>query len=71
MSLKNIFLPFSRDEHHKGFYNDVDPEHSLNEIDYSDYFELPDDEDFPYDTAWQLLYGSCNIFVLALQKVFG
>lgn len=71
MSQKNKFLPFNRGGYHKGFYNDGDPEHSLNEIDYTEFFESPDNDDFPYDTAWQLLCGSCNIFVLALQKVFG
>lgn len=71
MPLKNSFFPFHRHGNHKGFYNDGDPQRSLNEIDYNDFFESPDDDDFPYDTAWQLLCGSCNIFVLALQKVFG
>lgn len=70
MSNKDCFFPFSQVRQHKGFYNDGDPENSLNEIDYADFFDLPDNDDFPYDTAWTLLCGSCNIFVLALQEAF-
>lgn len=70
MNIRNTFLSLSRGVCHKGFYNDGDPEHSLNEIDYTDFFEYPDDNEFPYDSAWSLLSGSCNIFVLALQKTY-
>ena len=56
---------------HKGFYNDDDITKSLCEISYSDFFEYPDDDEFPYDSAHSLLRGSCNHFAVALQKVLG
>ena len=54
---------------HKGFYNDEDIDQSLSEIRYSDFFVMPDDEEFPYDSAYQLLHGACNYFALSLQKL--
>ena len=53
---------------HKGFYNDDDFSDELIKIRYTDFFEYPDDEDFPYDSAHSLLRGSCNHFALSLQK---
>ena len=57
--------------HHKGFYNDENFIKSLAEILYDDFFELPDDDLFPYSMAYPLLCGSCHIFAEALQKKLG
>lgn len=46
---------------HKGFYNE--------DVDYTDLFECPDDDEFPYDSAHSLLCGSCHHFALASNKV--
>ena len=62
---------FGRYECHKGFYNDEDPIKPLNEIYYTDFFEDPDDKDFPYYSAYQLLCGSCHLFALSLKKLLG
>lgn len=56
---------------HKGFYIEDNPEESLFKIRYTDFFEYPDDEYFPYDSAHELLCGSCHHFALSLRKVFG
>lgn len=59
---------------HKGFYNIDgidDITDALLEIRYSEFFEYPDDEDFPYDSAHSLLRGSCNHFAVALKNVLG
>lgn len=56
---------------HKGFYNDDDCEKTLINVRYSDYGEVPDDDMFPYDSAYPLLRGACHIFALSLQKVLG
>lgn len=56
---------------HKGFYNDNDPEQSLCDISYTDFFMKPDDVNFAYDDAHSLLRGSCHLFALSLSKVFG
>ena len=55
---------------HKGFYNDDNYSDSLLRIRYSDYFEEPDDDEFPYDSAYVLLNGSCNHFAVSLRNVF-
>lgn len=44
---------------------------SLCQIRYTDFFEYPDDDEFPYDSAYSLLCGSCNHFAVSLQKVLG
>lgn len=56
---------------HKGFYNDENFIKSLAEICYDDFFELPDDDLFPYSMAYPLLCGSCHIFAESLQKKLG
>lgn len=56
---------------HKGFYNDEDYSDSLAKIRYEDFFEYPDDDEFPYSSAYLLLKGSCHHFALALEKVLG
>lgn len=56
---------------HKGFYNTDDFSKALCNIYYEDFFEDPDDDEFPYDSAHSLLRGSCNHFVVALHKVLG
>ena len=56
-------------EYHKGFYCDSDPLSSLRKIEYSDFFEVPDDDEFPYGPAELLLRGSCHWFALALQEI--
>ena len=69
MSDKKTFRSFSRYEWHKGFYNDDDPTKTLSNIRYGDFFEYPEDEEFPYYSAYELLCGSCHIFALTLSKV--
>lgn len=54
---------------HKGFYNDNKPIDMLFNINYSDFFESPDDDDFIYDNAYPLLCGACHIFALSLKKI--
>ena len=54
---------------HKGFYNEEDILKALCQIRYTDYFEEPEDDEFPYDSAYQLLCGSCNHFAVALNKL--
>ena len=49
---------------HKGFYNDKNFSDSLRNIRYDDFFEYPDDLEFPYDSAHELLRGSCHHFAL-------
>lgn len=72
MKDRNAFYSMGCYGWHKGFYVDEDFEKTLWNINYSDYGEVPEDDDmFPYDSAHQLLCGSCNIFALALQKVLG
>lgn len=56
---------------HKGFYNDKNFSDSLRNIRYDDFFEYPDDLEFPYDSAHELLRGSCNHFALSLNKMLG
>lgn len=69
MNNRETLRSFSWYEYHKGFYNDGNPEDALFQIQYSDFFELPEDDEFPYDTAHPLLCGSCHIFALSLQKI--
>ena len=42
---------------HKGFYNEDDFSKALCSIDYTDFFEYPDDDEFPGDqkkkTGWK------------------
>lgn len=71
MSYKGELCTFNCHEYHKGFYRDEDPVKVLEETFYSDFFELPDDVEFPYDTARSLLCGSCHLFALSLNKVLG
>ena len=56
---------------HKGFYNDEDFVKTVRSIEYGDFFDYPQDEEFPYDSAEYLLKGSCNHFVLGLKNVLG
>ena len=58
-------------ESHKGFYNDENPEKSLLNINYSDFFTLTDSNDPPYENAHSLLCGYCHIFALALKNILG
>lgn len=71
MNNRNEFRLFNRCNRHKGFYNDDVPTDSLQEIRYTDFFDEPDDEDFPYCSAYQLLCGSCHLFALSLNKILG
>lgn len=74
MDRKGDLISFSSYGWHKGFYNAEgfdDITYALLKIDYTDFFEYPDDEDFPYDTAHSLLRGSCNHFAVALKNVLG
>lgn len=65
------FRYFNRAEIHKGFYNSGDITKALCSIHYEDFFDDPDDDEFPYYSAHQLLCGSCHVFALALQNKFG
>lgn len=69
MNIRQEFRSFGYYERHKGFYNDEDIFKSLISIRYSDFFVEPDDDEFPYDTAYTLLCGSCHHFALSLQKL--
>lgn len=69
MSSRKELCTFNRYEWHKGFYNDGDPTKSLLNINYSDFLEAPYDDGFPYDTAFDLLCGSCHHFAVSLKKV--
>lgn len=69
MHNRGTLCRFNRYECHKGFYNDGNPEDALLQIKYSDFFELPEDDEFPYDTANPLLCGSCHIFALSLKNM--
>ena len=42
---------------------------SLCQIRYTDYFEEPEDDEFPYDSSYRLLCGSCNHFAVAFNKL--
>ena len=68
---RNTFISNYQRGLHKGFYNDDDVSKTLLNIEYTDFFEYPDDEEFPYDSAHDLLCGSCNIFALSLQRILG
>ena len=71
MSYRNELCSFGCYDYHKGFYLDKNPEYQLENTYYADYFELPNDIEFPYDTARLLLCGSCHLFALSLNKIFG
>lgn len=71
MPQKKDLISFGRCGLHKGFYHDKDIMKSLSHIRYTDYFEYPDDEYFPYDSAAVLLKGSCNHFAVSLHKILG
>ena len=71
MSYRNELCSFGRYDFHKGFYRDENPERQLENTYYADFFEQPDDIEFPYGTADLLLRGSCHLFALSLKKVFG
>lgn len=69
MRVRQQFSSFGYHGFHKGFYNDDNASESLNSINYSNFFTEPDDDSFPYQTAYMLLCGSCHIFALSLQKL--
>ena len=72
MSRNEELISFSQYGWHKGFYNNNDSKFSaLNEINYTDFFEEPEDDEFPLDSAYWLLCGSCNHWAVSLQKVLG
>lgn len=71
MPRKEEFISFSKIGWHKGFYQDKDVMESLCKIRYTDFFEYPDDDEFPYGSAHSLLRGSCNHFAVSLHKVLG
>jgi len=74
MDRKGGLISFRSFGWHKGFYNIEgidDITDTLLEVKYTDFFEYPDDEDFPYDSAHSLLRGSCHHFAVALKNVLG
>ena len=74
MDRKGDLISFSSYGWHKGFYtvDDVDDiTDALLRIRYTDFFEYPEDDEFPYDSAHSLLCGSCNHFAVALKNVLG
>ena len=71
MRNRNELISVSLNGWHKGFYNDEDFSKSLLDIRYADFFEYPDDDEFPYFSAHELLRGSCHHFALGLEKVLG
>ena len=56
---------------HKGFYKEENITDALCSVLYENFLEVPEDEEFPYFSAGQLLRGSCHHFVLGLEKVLG
>ena len=68
---RKSFVSFQRIGWRKGFYNDEDFNKTLRNIRFSDFFDEPDDEAFPYSEADNLLSGSCHLFSLALKRVLG
>lgn len=72
MADRRELIPTALYGQHKGFYNDEDFSKALLNIDYTEFFEYPFDDDmFPYDSAYPLLRGSCNHFAVALHNVLG
>lgn len=74
MVRKGDLISFSSFVWHKGLYNvdDVDDiTDALLKIRYTDFFEYPDDEEFPYDSVHSLLRGLCNYFAVAPKNVLG
>lgn len=67
---KEDLISFKQYGWHKGFYHDDSITESLSKIKYTEFFDYPDNDDFPYDSAFNLLYGSCNHFALSLKNVF-
>ena len=68
MNYRKAFISTCHYGWHKGFYNDGDYSSALGHIKYTDFFDDPYTEEFPYDSAEVLLCGSCNIFAFCLQK---
>ena len=68
MADRKDFVSHKRLGWHKGFYNDSDTDKALSNIYYDSFFDFPEDEEFPYTSARQLLRGSCHIFALSLKK---
>lgn len=67
-------ISFSNSGWHKGFYNDEDFTDSLLDIKYTEFFEKPndvDDDDFLFNTADDLLHGSCHHFAWAAHRILG
>lgn len=71
MNYRKAFISTCHYGWHKGFYNDGDYSSALGHIKYTDFFDDPYTEEFPYDSAEVLLCGSCNIFAFCLQKCLG
>lgn len=71
MSERGKLVSFGNYEWHKGFYNDENYTDTLIKIRYSDFFVELDNDEFPYDSAYVLLNGSCNHFAVSLGKIYG
>ena len=70
MAERRELVSFNSYGWHKGFYNDESYSDSLLKIHYSDFFGEPDEDEFPYDSAYVSLNGSCNHFAVSLRNVF-
>ena len=71
MSSMDKFRTRNQIAYHKGFYNADNLLDGLYEVLYQDFFDVPEDEEFPYTQAEHLLKGSCHLFAMALNKIFG
>ncbi len=70
MTTRGELVSFGNYGCHKVFYNDDNYSDSLLEIEYTDFFDDVDDDEFPYGTAYVLLNGSCNHFAVSLGKIY-
>lgn len=71
MDCNETLISFRHIGWHKGFYNEENTTDALCSVLYENFLEVPEDEEFPYFSAGQLLRGSCHHFALGLEKVLG
>ena len=76
MKSENLMQPFGSGDFHKGHFIEKNKtiRTCLDNIKFEDYnISIPKDyiDVFPYDSAWDLLKGSCDLFAKALYQRFG